>query len=86
MIDNNDIIKNIVDKLKQEDISLSIREIDQLMECTINTIDQKLYNTGSVEIDDFGKFIRRQTASSSAFTNFKPCDRFSERIKQKDNG
>ena len=81
-MDEKQLLQNIKDKPSRELGNLSDKDLKNLLDLTINTIDSVLEDGGEVEIDDFGVFSRRKQNSVSV-SFFKPSDRLNDRINRK---
>lgn len=75
------IIQNIADRLKSENLNLTPVDIEVLIASTINTIDKCLSEGYSVDIEDFGLFRRRKSGGAISYTSFSAVERVGARIK-----
>lgn len=76
------IVESILDRLKPDSITLSEDKTRQLIAATTNALDNFLASGYSVDIDDFGSFIRRTGDGGKVYTNFRPTERLKERINK----
>lgn len=79
---NQEVINNIRQNSKAELDALSDQDMQLLLDTTIKAIDSIIEKGDSIEINDFGTFLRRKNGNKSVSV-FKPTDRLSDRISRK---
>jgi len=81
-MDQKTILNNIKLNPKSGLNDLSEQDLDLLLKTTIQAIDSALDNGDSVEVNDFGTFLRRKHGKISV-SFFRPAERLSDRISRK---
>lgn len=76
-----DICKIIQENLEKQNIHLSASQIAELYINTLSSIDSTLEEENTLDIQNFGSFIRKKGITTSSLTFFKPINRLTDRIK-----